>query len=129
MVASYVRPRELDAQGNFCEQVVDLGRFLNEDQSSPSATLTIRNSGGFTIEATWNYRAISVPQGASTLTSATASPTTSRRRCSCKAHQQTTDRWSTNLWFHWRETAGTGFFVVYNDTEGLNGSVVIDRSS
>ena len=32
-----------------------------------------------------------------------------------------TERWSTNLRFHWLKTAATGLFVVYNDTESLNG--------
>jgi len=32
-----------------------------------------------------------------------------------------TSRWSTNLRFHWLETGGTGLFLVYNDTESLNG--------
>ena len=30
-----------------------------------------------------------------------------------------TDIWSTNVRFSWLNTAGTGLFVVYNDTEGL----------
>ena len=29
------------------------------------------------------------------------------------------DVWSVNLRFGWLNTAGTGLFVVYNDTEGL----------
>ena len=32
-----------------------------------------------------------------------------------------TRRWSTNLRFHWLETAGTGLFVVYNDGEEAEG--------
>jgi hypothetical protein len=28
----------------------------------------------------------------------------------------------------WLETAGTGFFVLYNDTESLNGIGPIDRT-
>jgi hypothetical protein len=34
-----------------------------------------------------------------------------------------------NLRFHWLQTAGTGLFVVYNDTEGLNGIGPADRYS
>jgi hypothetical protein len=33
-----------------------------------------------------------------------------------------------DLRFHWLETAGTGFFVVYNDTEALNGLGPVDRT-
>jgi hypothetical protein len=39
-----------------------------------------------------------------------------------------TKRWSTNLRFHWLQTAGTGLFVVYNDTESLNGLGPINRA-
>ena len=39
-----------------------------------------------------------------------------------------TNRWSTNLRFHVLETAGTGLFVVYNDTETLNGFGPINRA-
>jgi hypothetical protein len=39
-----------------------------------------------------------------------------------------TKRWSTNLRFHWLQTAGTGFFVVYNDTESLNGLGPVNRA-
>lgn len=37
-----------------------------------------------------------------------------------------TDRWSTNLRFSCLNAAGTGFFIVYNDTEHLNGLGPID---
>ena len=39
-----------------------------------------------------------------------------------------TDRWSTNLRFHWLETAGTGLFLVYNNTEALNGLGPVNRA-
>ena len=38
------------------------------------------------------------------------------------------DRWSTNLRFHWLQTAGTGLFVVYNDTESLEGAGPVNRA-
>jgi len=39
-----------------------------------------------------------------------------------------TDRWSTNLRFHWLETAGTGFFAVFNNTEALGGLGPVNRA-
>jgi len=39
-----------------------------------------------------------------------------------------TDRWSTNLRFHLLETAGTGLFVVYNNTERLEDLGPINRA-
>ena len=43
-------------------------------------------------------------------------------------HNDRTNRWSTNLRFHWLETAGTGLFVVYNNTEALNGLGPMNRA-
>jgi hypothetical protein len=110
----------------------DLGRFLNGDQSSPSATVTIRHGGNFTINTTWNYRAITLPQGAFHTNlgnmRVTYNFTPSVFVQSLIQYNDRTDRWSTNLRFHWLETAGTGFFVVYNDTEALNGLGPVDRT-
>ena len=39
-----------------------------------------------------------------------------------------TSRWSTNLRLHWLQTAGTGLFVVYNDTESAEGLGPINRA-
>jgi len=39
-----------------------------------------------------------------------------------------TDRWSTNLRFHWLQTAGTGFFAVFNNTEALGGLGPVNRA-
>jgi hypothetical protein len=121
------RRKAISARGGW-----DLGRFLNGDQSSPSATLTIRHGANFTIETTWNYRAISLPQGAFHTNlgnmRVTYNFTPSVFVQSLVQYNDRTDRWSTNLRFHWLETAGTGFFVVYNDTEALNGLGPVDRS-
>ena len=121
------RRKAISARGSW-----DLGRFLNGDQSSPSMTLTIRHGGNFTVETTWNYRAISLPQGAFHTNlgnmRVTYNFTPSVFVQSLIQYNDRTDRWSTNLRFHWLETAGTGFFVVYNDTEGLNGVGPVDRT-
>jgi hypothetical protein len=34
------------------------------------------------------------------------------------------DTWSSNVRFSWLNTAGTGLFIVYNDTEGLGNMLV-----
>jgi len=39
-----------------------------------------------------------------------------------------TNRFSTNLRFHWLDTAATGLFVVYNDTEGMDGLGPVNRT-
>jgi len=39
-----------------------------------------------------------------------------------------TRRWSTNLRFNWLRTAATGLYVVYNDTESMNGLGSVNRA-
>jgi hypothetical protein len=39
-----------------------------------------------------------------------------------------TRRWSTNLRFNWQRDAGTGLYVVYNDTEGFEGLGPVNRT-
>ena len=84
------------------------------------------------IDTTWNYREITLPQGAFHTNlgnmRVTYNFTPSVFVQSLIQYNDRTDRWSTNLRFHWLETAGTGFFVVYNDTEGLNGIGPVDRT-
>ena len=42
----------------------DLGTFMNGRQSSPTFQVILRDGGRFTLDATWNYREIDLPQGA-----------------------------------------------------------------
>jgi hypothetical protein len=110
----------------------DKGAFLNGTQSSPTFQLTFREGGRFTLDTTWNYRAIELPQGAFHTNlgnmRVTYNFTPSVFVQSLLQYNDRTNRWSTNLRFHWLETAGTGLFVVYNDTEGLNGIGPVNRA-
>jgi hypothetical protein len=110
----------------------NLGRFLTGNENSPTLTVIVRRGGNFTVDTTWAHRAIDLPQGSfrTNLGNArvTYNFTPSVFVQSLLQYNDRTDRWSTNLRFHWLETAGTGFFVVYNDTEGLNGIGPINRS-
>jgi hypothetical protein len=110
----------------------NVGRFLTGNQSSPSLSLTLRQGGSFTVDTTWNYRSITLPEGAFHTNlgnmRVTYNFTPSVFVQSLIQYNDRTDRWSTNLRFRWLETAGTGFFVVYNDTEALNGMGPIDRT-
>ncbi len=121
------RRKAISARGSW-----DVGRFLTGNQSSPSMSLTLRRGGNFTIDTTWNYRSITLPEGAFHTNlgnmRVTYNFTPSVFVQSLVQYNDRTDRWSTNLRFHWLETAGTGFFVVYNDTEGLNGIGPVDRT-
>ena len=110
----------------------DVGKFLNGTQSSPTFQVILRDSGRFTLDTTWNYRAIELPQGAfhtnlgNMRVTYNFSPSVFVQ--SLVQYNDRTDRWSTNLRFHWLETAGTGLFVVYNNTESLDGFGPINRA-
>jgi hypothetical protein len=110
----------------------DVGRFLTGDQNSPTFGLTLRDSGRLTVDTNWSYRAITLPQGAfhtnlgNMRVTYNFSPSVFVQ--SLIQYNDRTDRWSTNLRFHWLETAGTGLFVVYNDTESRHGLGPINRA-
>jgi hypothetical protein len=110
----------------------DAGRFLTGNQNSPTLRVTLRRGARFTVDSTWSYRSISLPEGDFTTNlgnmRVTYNFTPSVFVQSLVQYNDRTDRWSTNLRFHWLETAGTGFFVVYNDTESLNGIGPVNRA-
>ena len=110
----------------------DAGRFLTGYQNSPTLQVVIRNSGRFTVDTNWAYRAIDLPQGAFRTNlgnmRVTYNFTPSVFIQSLIQYNDKTDRWSTNFRFHLLETAGTGLFVVYNDTESLDGLGPINRA-
>ena len=110
----------------------DLGTFMTGRQSSPTVQMIFREGGKFTLDTTWNYREIDLPQGAFHTNLANMRVTYNFSPSvfvqSLLQYNDRTDRWSTNLRFHWLETAGTGLFVVYNDTEGLNGFGPVNRT-
>ena len=119
-------------KGIYARTQWEIGRFLNGDQNSPSLQVVIRNSGRLTLDTNWTYRAISLPQGAFHTNlgnmRVTYNFTPSVFVQTLLQYNDRTDRWSTNLRFHWLETAGTGLFVVYNNTESLNGLGPVNRA-
>jgi hypothetical protein len=110
----------------------DAGRFLTGDQNSWRIQAIVREGGRFAIDTTWNYREITLPQGAFHTNlgnmRVTYNVTPSLFVQSLLQYNDRTDRWSTNLRFHWLQTAGTGLFLVYNDTESLEGLGPINRA-
>ena len=110
----------------------DAGKFLTGTQSSPTVQVILRDSGRFALDTTWNYRAIELPQGSFHTNlgnmRVTYNFTPSVFVQSLLQYNDRTDRWSTNLRFHWLQTAGTGLFVVYNNTESLNGFGPVNRA-
>lgn len=110
----------------------DVGRFLNGDQNGHTFQVTIRQGGKFTVDTTWNYRSFELPQGSFRTNlgnmRVTYNFTPSVFTQSLIQYNDRTQRWSTNLRFHWLQTAGTGLFVVYNDTESLQGVGPVNRA-
>jgi hypothetical protein len=110
----------------------DVGRFMTGDQNSPTVQVVLRNSGRFALDTTWNYRSIALPEGnfhtnlGNARVTYNFSPSVFVQ--SLIQYNDRTERWSTNLRFHWLQTAGTGLFLVYNDTEGLNGFGPVNRA-
>ena len=109
----------------------NIGRFLNGDENSPRLQVVIRDSGRLSIDTTWTHRSITLPQGAfrtnlgNMRVTYNFSPSVFVQ--SLLQYNDRSGRWSTNLRFHWLETAGTGLFVVYNDTESLDGLGPVNR--
>jgi hypothetical protein len=110
----------------------DAGRFLTGTQNSPNLQVVIRDGGRLTVDTNWTHRAISLPQGAFRTNlgnmRVTYNFTPSVFVQSLIQYNDRTDRWSTNVRFHLLETAGTGLFVVYNNTESLEGLGPINRA-
>jgi hypothetical protein len=110
----------------------DVGTFLTGTQNSPSLNVLIRDGGRFTVDTNWTYRSISLPEGAFHTNlgnmRVTYNFTPSVFIQSLVQYNDRTDRWSANLRFHVLETAGTGLFVVYNNTESLEGLGPINRA-
>ena len=110
----------------------DTGRFLNGDENSHMFQMIIRQGGRASVQTTWNYRGVELPQGSFRTNlgnmRVTFNFTPSVFVQSLIQYNDRTKRWSTNLRFHWLQTAGTGLFVVYNDTESLRGLGPVNRA-
>ena len=110
----------------------EVGRFLTGDQNSPTLQVILRQGGRFTLDANWSYRSIALPEGAfhtnlgNVQVTYNFSPSVFVQ--SLIQYNDRTERWSTNVRFHLLETAGTGLFVVYNDTESLEGLGPVERA-
>ena len=107
----------------FARHQWDIGRFLTGNQNTHTFQGIIRQGGRFALDTTWTYRGIDLPQGSFRTNlgnmRVTYNFTPSIFAQSLIQYNDLTERWSTNLRFHWLQTAGTGLFVVYNDTESL----------
>ena len=110
----------------------EFGRFLSGNQNSHVLQAIVREGGKLAVDTTWTHRSIDLPEGEfqTNLGSmrVTYNFTPSVFTQSLIQYNDRTKRWSTNLRFHWLQTAGTGLFVVFNDTEGLGGVGPVNRA-
>jgi hypothetical protein len=110
----------------------NVGGFLSGDQVSLSPTLTIRQGGRLTSSLRWTRNDIDLPQGSFVTNLATGRMTynfsTFVNASALIQYNDRTHRWSTNLRFNWLRTAATGLYVVYNDTEAMNGLGPVSRA-
>ncbi|NOT28152.1 MAG: carbohydrate binding family 9 domain-containing protein [Acidobacteria bacterium] len=110
----------------------DVGRFLTGNQNSPTFQVTLRKSGNFTLDTTWEHRNITLPQGNFRTNLGNMRVTYNFTPLifvqSLLQYNDRTERFSTNLRFHWLDTAATGLFLVYNDTESMDGLGPVNRA-
>jgi hypothetical protein len=108
------------------------GGFLSGHQNSVAPGLTVRKGAILQSSFNWTRQAITLPQGAfvANLGSWRVSYNFSTlvNVQSFVQYNDRTGRWSTNFRFSWLNTASSGLFLVYNDTEALQGLGPINRS-
>ena len=110
----------------------DVGRFLTGDENSNMVIMNIRQGGRFMLNTTWTNRQIDLPQGSFVTNlgamGATYNFTPLIFTQGLIQYNDRKKRWSSNIRFHWMQTAGTGLFIVYNDTESLRGLGPVNRA-
>jgi hypothetical protein len=102
---------------------LDAGGFYSGNRISLQSTLNLRYRAKLNTSIVWSYNNVDLEEGSFVTNLAqwrvSYSFTPSVNFQSLIQYNDHADLWSTNLRFSWLNTAGTGLFVVYNDTEGL----------
>jgi hypothetical protein len=109
-----------------------IGGFLSGSQVALAPILNLRQGGRFNASLRWTRNDIDLPEGAfvTNLGSLrlTYNFTTLINAQGFIQYNDSTRRWSTNLRFNWQQTAATGLYVVYNDTESFDGFGPVNRA-
>ena len=107
---------------------LDYGGFLSGDQRSVDTTINYRWGTRLITSAAWLHNDIQLAEGSFVANlgqlRAAFNFTPLIYLQALLQYNDDADVWSSNVRFSWLNTAGTGLFVVYNDTEGL-GNVLI----
>ena len=110
----------------------NIGGFLSGSQVTLSPIINIRRGGRLTSSLRWTRSDIDLPQGAFVTNLGSARLTynfsTLVNASTLVQYNDRTRRWSTNLRFTWLRTAAAGLYVVYNDTEAMNGLGPVSRA-
>ncbi len=107
---------------------IDYGGFLSGDRRSYDSTVNFRYQSKVITSLSWVYNDIDLLEGSFVTNlgqfkvSYNFTPLIYLQ--ALIQYNDRVDAWSSNIRFSWLNTAGTGLFLVYNDTEGL-GDVLI----
>jgi Domain of unknown function (DUF5916)/Carbohydrate family 9 binding domain-like len=107
---------------------IDYGGFLSGDRRSYDNTVNFRYQSKVITSLSWIYNDIDLLEGSFVTNlgqfkvSYNFTPLIYLQ--ALIQYNDRVDAWSSNIRFSWLNTAGTGLFIVYNDTEGL-GDVLI----
>ncbi len=102
---------------------IDYGGFLSGDRRGYENTVNIRYQSKVITSLSWFYNDIDLLEGSFVTNlgqfkvSYNFTPLIYLQ--ALVQYNDRADLWSSNIRFSWLNTAGTGLFIVYNDTEGL----------
>ena len=101
----------------------NIGSFLSGSRRSVQGTVTMRSGESFSTSVRLNYNNVTLEEGdfVTTLAGVNFGYFFTPRIYLQSLVQFSTqlDNWSANVRFGWLSTAGTGFFIVYNDVQGI----------
>ena len=110
----------------------DYGGFLSGHQNSTAPGIVLRHGGTMSLAAVWLRNDIDLPEGSFVTNLANLRATYNFSPLvlvqALVQYNDRTRRWSSNVRFSWLDTAGTGLYIVYNDTEAFDGLGPVNRS-
>lgn len=109
-----------------------VGGFYTGNQRSFVTTVNARKGANLNVSMAWNRKDVNLPEGAfinnlvQTRFNYSFTPLINFQ--SLVQYNDRSKNWSGNFRFGWLNTGGTGLFIVYNETQGLDGLGPIRRS-
>ncbi len=107
---------------------LDYGGFLSGHQRTLDTTVNLRWGTRLITSASWLYNDIDLAEGEFVANlgqfRVAYNFTPLIYLQALVQYNDDSDIWSSNVRFNWLNTAGTGLFIVYNDTEGLGNTLI-----